>query len=121
MSTDSTVRALAQRAVHGLGQRVTLRRVTVGAYSTATGTVTSTTVEQSLVGRLDEYLDRQMGSTVQVGDRKLILAALDLTWTPLPKDKVDVGEITHDVVAVKQDTAQTLPALYTLQLRPIGG
>ena len=121
MSFDTSIRALARRAVHGLGQRVTLRRVTVGAYSTSSGTVSNTAKDQSLVGRLDEYLDRQIGGTVQAGDRKLILAAVDMTWAPLPKDKVVIADIVHDVVTVKQDMAASLPALYTLQLRPLGG
>jgi len=121
MSLDSAVRGLAQRAVHGMGQAVTLSRVSVGSYNTATGTAASSTVTQELIARLDEYMDREFTGTVQVGDRKVILAAMDMDWSPKPKDKVLIGDITHDVVTVKQDMAASLPAIYTLQIRPIGG
>lgn len=117
MSLDTALRNLAQRAVHGMGTSVTLKRVTVGAYSTTAGTVATTEQSQTLTGRLDEYTDREIQGTIKTGDRKVLIAALDLTWAPAVKDKVTLEGVDLDVVNVKRDMAASLPVLYTLQVR----
>lgn len=117
MSLDATIREYARRAVHGLGQPVSVTRTGTVAYDTATGTTSSTDQTQTVVGRLDDYTDREFRGTVKVGDRRVILAAVDLTWSPAPKDTVTIAGQAYDVVTVVQEMAALLPASYTLQLR----
>lgn len=117
MSLDSALRRVAQQVTRALGMPATIRRITVGAYNPATGTATDSSEDQAVTGRLDEYSTREFGGTVQVGDRKLIVAALDLDWTPLPHDQVLIDTTTYDIVNIRHDTAARDAAFYTLQLR----
>ena len=117
MSLDTALRRAAQQVVRATGMPTVLRRITVGAYNAATGTGTDTSEDQTVTARLDEYTLRELGGTVQLGDRKLMVAALDLDWVPVEHDRVVIDAKEWDVVTVRQDTAATLPAFYTLQLR----
>ncbi len=121
MSVDSSVRRAVQRVMQKIGTEVTIRRIAVGTYNTATGSVTNAESDFEVVGRLDEYTDREFAAgRVKVGDRKFSFAAADAAFVPVPEDQVLIAGEVFQIVnpgGVRTEMAQHEPALYVLQLR----
>lgn len=118
MSLESALRTVARKAIHATGSLVTLRQVTPGTYNTTTRAVTSELADdQDVPGRFEEYIDRDIQGTVHAGDRKLFVAAADLTWIPVERDRVLLDDAVLDIVTVKREMANALPAFYVLQVR----
>lgn len=117
MSIDSAFRSMVANVVHETGTSVSLRRITVGAYDPVTGTAPITPSDVTVTGHLTEYKDRELNETIKAGDRKLMLAASDLSWIPEPKDRAVIGSTVYDIVRVQQHLAAQSPALVVVQLR----
>lgn len=117
MSLDSALQSVASRVLTIFGTSVTIRRVTVGTYSTATRSQAPTNTDYMVKGRLDNYTDKEIQGTIQAGDRKLTIAAADVVFVPVPHDKAVIGSVPFDVVAVTREQVVDSPALYILQIR----
>jgi hypothetical protein len=114
---DNGLRQVAQSVIKAVGTTVTVRKVTPGVYNVATGSATDTEADSVIKGLLSEYDASELGDYVLVGDRKLIVAAADLTFTPTPKDKVLIGSDIYDIVRVTSIMAQDSAMTHELQLR----
>jgi hypothetical protein len=117
VSLDAAVRKAAKTVLAKFGTSTVIRRVTSTAYDTTTGKMAPVTTDTTVKGRFEEYTDRQFSETIKAGDRKLTIAAEDLTFTPSPAEKVVTAGIVYQIVNVKQEMATDQAALYTLQLR----
>ena len=118
MTLDTALRSAASAVLRATGSTVTIRRVTPGTYSTATGTQTPTPSDTVLKGRLDMYEDRELSPSILAGDRRLIVASGDVGYNPEPqKDVVVIGSRTYDIVRVVTHRGQDLDAVYELQIR----
>lgn len=88
------------RLVVDMGQTVTLRRVSQGAYNTATSTFTVTNTDVSVTALFLSYKDRQMdGSQILKGDRKIIIYASGVT-VPQADDLVILGTDQYRLIDV---------------------
>ena len=114
---DAPLRKVAQSVLGKFGTSVAIRRVTGTAYNTTTGTMIPTTVDTVVKGRLDEYTDRQLSDTIRAGDRKLTIAAADLTIPPTVDDTVVIAMLVYEVVRVVSEQATDLSAIHVLQVR----
>jgi hypothetical protein len=117
VNLDSGLRKAAQTILKALGTTVTIRKITPGVYDVTTRTQTPTTVDTAVDGRLYDYTSSELNDYVLVGDRKLIIAAADLDFTPTPKEKVLIGTAVYDVILVTPIMAQDLHMTHELQLR----
>jgi hypothetical protein len=88
---DTALRKVGKTILGSFGTDVTIRRVFVGEYNTTTGAPVRTEIDKTIKGRLDEYSAHEIGELVQVGDRKLTIAASDLTFDPTSEDEVLVS------------------------------
>lgn len=124
---DTSLRKVAKTVLKIFGTDVTMRRVTPGAYSTVTRTVTPSNVDTVIKGRLDDYTNRELSASaanasgvasVLASDRKLTVACADLANEPRAEvDKVLVASLAYDIVRVETVLATDLGAIYVLQLR----
>ena len=125
VNLDAPLRKVAEAILGSFGTDVTIRRVFIGEYNTTTGAPVRTEIDKTIKGRLDEYRQHEFGELVQVGDRKLTIAASDLTFTPSASEADGGTEITevvidqklYRVVSVKSPQATDQAAMHVLQLR----
>lgn len=117
MTLDAPLRKVAKSVLAKFGTDVTIRRVTGTSYSTTTRSMVPTTSDTVIKGRLDEYLDRELGNIIRVGDRKLTIAASDLSYTPTVDDKVVIATLVYEVIRVQSDIATDAAAIYIMQIR----
>ena len=117
---DIAMRAVGKTILGTFGTDVTMRRVLTGEYNTTTGAPIRTEIDKTVKGRLDEYHNREIGETVQVGDRKLTIAAADLTFNPSSADEVVINDEIYRVVNVKSTQATDEAAIHEMQIRGAG-
>lgn len=117
---DTALRDVASTVLSRFGTSVTIRTVTPGTYQTATGDATDTSSDAVVKGFWEEYRATEIIGLVQQGDRKLTLAAKDLSAAPrVHKDKVVDGGKEYEIVSVEEVRSGDEAAIYVLQCRGV--
>ena len=100
MTLSGPLRKVASKVIAKFGGEVTIRRITVGAYNTSTGTAAETTSDTVLSGVLEDVSVREVNDLIQSGDKRLTVAAADVTTAPVTADRVLIGGVTHQIIRV---------------------
>ena len=100
MALSGPLRKVASKVITKFGGEVTIRRITVGAYNTSTGTAAETTSDTVLRGVLEDVSVREVNDLIQSGDKRLTVAAADVAAVPVTADRVLIGGVTHQVIRV---------------------
>jgi hypothetical protein len=100
MTLSGPLRKVASKLMVKFGGEATIRRITVGAYNTSTGTAAETTSDTVLRGVLEDVSVREVNDLIQSGDKRLTVAAADVAAVPVTADRVLIGGITHQVIRV---------------------
>jgi hypothetical protein len=100
MTLSGPLRKVASKLMVKFGGEATIRRITVGAYNTSTGTAAETTSDTVLRGVLEDVSVREVNDLIQSGDKRLTVAAADVTTAPVTADRVLIGGVTHQIIRV---------------------
>jgi hypothetical protein len=100
MTLANPLRKVASKLMAKFGGVATIRRITVGAYNTSTGTAAETTVDTELRGVVEDVSVREVNDLIQSGDKRLTIAAADVTTAPVTADRVLIGGVTHQIIRV---------------------
>jgi hypothetical protein len=117
MVLATPLRKVASKLMAKFGGEVTIRRVTVGAYNTTTGTAAETTSDTALRGVLEDVTLREVNDLIQAGDKRLIIAAADTAAVPTTADRVIISSRTLQVIEVRTIKQDNEPITYELILR----
>jgi hypothetical protein len=117
MALATSLRSVASKLMAKLGGEVTIRRVTLGAYNTTTGTAAETTSDTELRGVLEDVNLREVNDLIQAGDKRLIVAATDTAAPPTMADRVIIESRTLQVIEVRTIEQDNEPITYELILR----
>ena len=117
MSLASPLRKVASKLMAKFGGVATIRRVTLGAYNTTTGTAAETTTDTTVRGVLEDVSLREVNDLIQAGDKRLLIAAADLANAPTPADRVIIAGRTLQVIQVRTIEQDNEPITYELILR----
>jgi hypothetical protein len=151
MTLANPLRKVASKLMAKFGGEVTIRFVTPGAYNTSTGAIAESVADTAVRGVLEDvsvrtdtvYRRRSSNELVQAGDRRLIIAALDLgdhdysltedsfallyeddTFiyqengiTPTTVDRVMINSISHQIIQVDTIEQDNTAITYELILR----
>jgi hypothetical protein len=109
--------ARVQALIDVTGETITYKRVTHGAYSTATLQSTPSVQSHTIKAGVREYRAREIGGLVQQGDREVRIAAADLSFSPKPNDQVVIGGKTYQVVSVNTRSPFSEAAMPIVQVR----
>ena len=100
MALANPLRKVASKLMAKFGGTATIRRITVGAYNTSTGTAAETTSDTVLRGVVEDVSVREVNDLIQSGDKRLTVAAADVAAVPSTADRVLIGGVTHQVIRV---------------------
>ena len=117
MALATPLRKVASKLMAKFGGIATLRRVTIGAYNTTTGTATETTSDTELRGVLEDVNLREVNDLIQAGDKRLTIAAADLANAPTPADRVIINSRNLQVIDVRTIEQDNTAITYELILR----
>jgi hypothetical protein len=109
--------ARVQALIGKAGETITYKRVTHGAYSTATLQSTPSVQSSTIKAGVREYRAREIAGLVQQGDQEVRIAAADLSFTPKSNDQVVIGGKTSQVVSVNTRSPFSDTAIHILQVR----
>jgi hypothetical protein len=117
MVLATPLRKVASKLMVKFGGEVTIRRITVGAYNTSTGTAAETTSDTVLRGVVEDVNVREVNDLIQSGDKRLTVAAADVAAVPSTADRVLIGGITHQIIRVTTVEQDNEPITHELILR----
>ena len=143
MTLANPLRKVASKLMATFGGEVTIRFVTPGAYNTSTGAIAESVANTAVRGVLEDVSVREVNELVQAGDKRLIIAALDLGdhdysltedsfallyeddtfiyqengTTPTTVDRVLINSISHQVITVRTIEQDNTAITYELILR----
>ena len=117
MTLAIPLRKVASKLMAKFGGEVTIRRVTLGAYNTTTGTAAETTSDTALRGVLEDVSLREVNDLIQAGDKRLIVAAADTAAVPTMADRVIIAGRSLQVIEVRTSEQDNEPITYELILR----
>lgn len=117
MTLATPLRKVASKLMAKFGGTVTIRRVTPSSYNTTTGAITETTADTSVRGVLEDVNLREVNELIQAGDKRLTIAAADVTNAPTTTDRVLIGGISHQVIRVQTIEQDNTAITYELILR----
>ena len=117
MTLAIPLRKVASKLMAKFGGEATIRRVTLGAYNTTTGTAAETTSDTALRGVLEDVNLREVNDLIQAGDKRLIVAAADTAAVPTMADRVIIAGRSLQVIEVRTIEQDNEPITYELILR----
>lgn len=117
MALNTSLRKTASKLTAKFGGLATIRRVTPGAYNTTTGTISETTVDTVVRGVLQDVNLREVNDLIQAGDKRLLIAAADLTTAPTTADRVVINSRSLQVIQVQTIEQDNVAITYELVLR----
>ena len=117
MTLATPLRKVATKLMSKFGGDVTLRTVTSGVYNPTTGTASETTSDVTIKGVLEDVNAREVGDLIQAGDRRLTIAAADVSAVPTTADRVVISGVTYQVIRITTIEQDNQPITHELILR----
>jgi hypothetical protein len=100
MALATSLRKTASKVINRFGGDVTYRQVSGGTYNPTTGAIVETETNTTIKGVVDAVRKQELNELVHEQDKKLIIAASDLTITPSLSDRVVISSIVHQIVKI---------------------
>lgn len=117
MALASSLKKVAAKVVTRFGGNVTMRYVSAGSYNAATGVIAETTSDAVIKGVLEDVNLREVNELIQASDKRLTVAAKDLTTAPETKDRVVIGGVVHQIIRVETNEQDNEAITHELILR----
>ena len=128
MALVDSLRKVASKAYSTFGTTITVRIISQTSYNTATGKIINATTDSEVKGIIEDVFDgtgarsqmrdkTEKNAILQVGDKKLTIAAADVTTTPNSKDRILVGSNSLQIVDIKTTELNGKAITYELFLR----
>lgn len=124
MALADSLRKVANKAIDKFGGDITIQYVTLGAYNPTSGTATESTTTQVVKGVLEDVSSSELRKPstfenilIQHDDKKLTIAALNLTSAPSLDDKIVVGNVTYGIITINTIEQANQAIVYELLLR----
>ena len=117
MSLANALKKAASRTLSKLGGDVTIRQVTAGTYNTTTGAITESTSDTTVKGALSDVQRSEVNDLIESQDKKLIIAAKDISFVPTTKDRVVISSVEFKIISVSTNEQNNTPITFELILR----
>lgn len=117
MALATSLRKVATKLMAKFGGDVTIRIVAPRLYNTTTGSIVEVATDVAIKGVLEDVSVREVNELVQAGDKRLMIAAADVTAAPTTTDCVVINSISHQVIRVDIIEQDNTAITYELLLR----
>lgn len=117
MPLASSLQKAAKKAIARFGGAVTFCLIKVGTYDTATGKVSESITDTALRGVLQDIASREVGDLIQAGDKRLLVAALDLPTAPKVSDRIVINNVSYQIILIETIEQDNKAITHNLVLR----
>lgn len=117
MTRADSLQKVASKVINRFGGEAKVRYISTEGYDTATGTIRESDTYVSTKGIVEGVTSREVNELVQAGDKRLTIAALDLSVAPQAKDRITIEGVMHQVIEIRKQEQDNKPITYELILR----
>tara|TARA_R100000329_G_scaffold21040_1_gene20599 strand:+ start:244 stop:600 length:357 start_codon:yes stop_codon:yes gene_type:complete len=117
MGIASSLKKVANKTIMRFGGDIVIKRTTNSEYDSSTGDLIKDTSSTTVKGLLESVKNQEVNDLIAQTDKKLIVSAKDLTFTPTTKDKILISSIEYKIIQIDTDTAQNTDVVYIFYLR----
>lgn len=117
MALATSLRKTASKLMAKFGGEVTFRRVSSGIYNPTSGTSLPVTSTSTVRGVLDNVSEREVNDLIKGTDKKLTIAAADLSFEPAVSDQVTVASRVMQIVQVDKIEQDNTAIVFEIYLR----
>ena len=119
MAFDTAIQKVIKKivGVPGIGTSVTYRKVTTGTYNSTSGALGETTSDTTLKVIFEDINTREVTDLVEADDRKCIIPAASLSFTPTTADRIIAFNISYQITRIKIQQQAGTNLNYELYLR----
>jgi hypothetical protein len=117
MTLANPLRKVASKLMAKFGGEVTIRRMATGVYNPTTGTASVTASTTTVRGVLENVSEREVNDLVKGTDKKLTVAAADLSFEPAVSDQVTVASRVMQIVQVTKTEQDNTAIVFEIFLR----
>lgn len=117
MALATPLRKVASKLMARFGGAAVIRKTTTGVYNSTTGTASKANTDIALRGILEDINKREVNDLVQAGDKRLTIAAADITTAPTTADCVVINSRVHQIIRVTTIEQDNQPITHELILR----
>lgn len=117
MALATSLRKTASKLMAKFGGEVSFRQITTGAYNTTTGAATPTVVTSTLRGVLEDVTEREVSDLIKANDKKLTIAAADLSFQPSVSDQVTINNRIMQIIQVNKIEQDNVAIVFEIYLQ----
>ena len=119
MAFNTAIRKVIENVseISGIGTSVTYRKVTASSYDATAGEITESYSDTALKGVFEDVNLREVNDLIQADDRKGIIPAESLTFTPSTSDQIIISGVTYQIIRIKINEQGGVNLSYELYLR----
>ena len=117
MALADSLQIVASKVITRFGGEVKVRYISTEGYDIATGTIRESDTYVSTKGIVEDVTSREVNELIQAGDKRLTIAALDLSVAPQVKDRITIEGVMHQVIEIRKQEQDNKPITYELILR----
>jgi len=117
MALATSLRKTASKLMSKFGGSVTIRRVTTGGYNPTTGTATPSISDTTVKGVLEDVQQREVNDLIRSSDKKLTIAAADLSFEPAVSDQISVSGRVFQCIQVNRIEQDNTAIVFEIYLR----
>lgn len=117
MALATSLRKTASKLMAKFGGEVIFRQITTGVYNTTTGTSTQTATTTTIRGVIEDVTEREVSDLVKTSDKKLTIAAADLSFEPSASDQVTVSNRIMQIIQINKIEQDNTAIVFEIYLR----
>ena len=117
MGLASSLKKVSNKTLMKFGGDITIKRTTQSAYNSADGSVVKSQTSATVKGFLEGVTSREVNDLVSQNDKKVMVSAGAITFTPITKDKVIISSIEYKIIQIDKEAQNNIDILYVIYLR----
>ena len=117
MSISKALKKAASKTIKVLGGDITYRRITTGIYNPTNGSMSEVKADVSIKGVVSNVARSEVTDLVSSQDKRLTIAAGDITFTPTTFDRVVISGTEYKVIQINTNEQSNTAISFDLFLR----
>ena len=117
MSIANALKKAVSSSIKALGGDITYRRVTTGIYNPTSGSLSEVKTDVSIKGVVSDVSKSEVTDLVSSQDKRLILSAGDITFTPTTFDRVVISGTEYKIIQINVNEQNNVAVSFDIFLR----
>ena len=117
MSIANALKKAASKTIKVLGGDIIYRRITTGIYNPTTGSMSEVKTDVSIKGVVSNVSKAEVTDLVSSQDKRLIISAGDITFTPTTFDRVIISGTEYKIIQINVNEQDNTDIAFDIFLR----